>query len=123
MSRSVLIVDDDPTIREIVALTLTHVAGYDVRQADSGAAGLAAAKAQVPDAILLDVMMPGMDGPSTFQGLLADEQTKDVPVVFLTAKLLPDERARLERLGAKGLIGKPFDALDLVSQLQRILSW
>lgn len=123
MTRSVLIVDDDPTIREIVSLTLTHVAGYEVREASSGTEGLAAAKERVPDAILLDVMMPGLDGPSTLAGLLADEDTKDVPVVFLTAKLLPVERERLGRLGARGLIGKPFDALDLVAQLQRILSW
>lgn len=123
MSRSVLIVDDDPTIREIVSLTLTHVAGYEVREADSGRAGIAAAKERRPDAILLDVMMPGLDGPSTLEGLRADADTRDIPVVFLTAKLLPAERERLQRLGASGLIGKPFDALDLVGQLQGILSW
>jgi CheY-like chemotaxis protein len=123
MSRSVLIVDDDPTIREIVALTLSHVAGFEVREADSGRAGLEAVKERRPDAILLDVMMPGLDGPSTLESLRADAATKDIPVIFLTAKLLPAERERLERLGASGLIGKPFDALDLVRELQLILSW
>ena len=123
MTRSVLIVDDDPTIREITALTLSHVAGYAVTEAASGSAGVLAAQQQRPDAILLDVMMPGLDGPGTLEQLRADERTRDVPVVFLTAKLLPAERQRLEGLGASGVIAKPFDALDLVAQLQRILAW
>ena len=123
MSRTVLIVDDDPTIREITNLTLTHVAGYAVREAASGSEGLAAAQAERPDAILLDVMMPGLDGPSTLAQLRGDARTSDVPVVFLTAKLLPAERERLERLGVSGVIAKPFDAVELVGELKRLLHW
>lgn len=123
MSRSVLIVDDDDTIREIASLTLSHVAGWSVREAGSGTAGLQAAQEALPDAILLDVMMPGLDGPSTLERLRADERTRDIPVVFLTAKLLPAERARLEGMAVSGVIAKPFDALDLVAQLRRILQW
>lgn len=123
MTRAVLVVDDDPSIREITALSLTHLGGYEVRQAASGPAGLAAARERPPDAILLDVMMPGLDGPSTLEQLRGDDRTRDVPVVFLTAKLLPAERERLERMGASGVIAKPFDAVELVAELQRLLSW
>jgi CheY-like chemotaxis protein len=123
MTRRVLIIDDDATIREITAITLTHVAGYEVSSAASGAEGVASAQADAPDAILLDVMMPGMDGPSTLEQLRGDVTTCDVPVVFLTAKVQPSERARLEGLGVRGVIAKPFDAMQLVGDLNRLLAW
>ncbi len=123
MTRRVLIIDDDATIREITAITLTHVAGYEVSAASSGAEGVASAQAEAPDAILLDVMMPGMDGPSTLEQLLGDASTRDVPVVFLTAKVQPSERARLEGMGVRGVIAKPFDAMQLVGDLNRLLAW
>ena len=123
MTRRVLIIDDDATIREITTITLTHVAGYEVSAASSGAEGVASALADVPDAILLDVMMPGLDGPSTLARLLDDDLTRNVPVVFLTAKVQPSERARLEGLGVRGVIAKPFDVMQLVGDLNRLLAW
>jgi CheY-like chemotaxis protein len=121
--RSVLVVDDDELIREITVLTLRRLGGYDVREAASGPEGLAAAVGDVPDAILLDVMMPGMDGKQTFSRLREDPRTADVPVVFLTATLLTPEREELERSGARGVIAKPFDPMALVAELQRLLDW
>lgn len=123
MSKRVLIVDDDDAIREVAGLTLSAVGGHEVEDASSGEDGLARALASPPDAVLLDVMMPGLDGPSTLERLRADERTRDVPVVFLTAKVMRAERERLERLGAQGVIDKPFDPMSLSSQLASILGW
>ena len=123
MTRHVLVVDDDATIREIASISLAHFGGFEVEQADGGEAGLAAARARRPDAVLLDVMMPGLDGPSVLRALREDPGTADVPVVFLTAKLMRDEQERLLQLGALGVIGKPFDPTDLSGQLAGLLGW
>ena len=123
MTRRVLLIDDDDLIREVTELTLVHVAGYEVVSAPSGEEGIRAAHEHLPDAILLDVMMPGLDGPSTLEWLRADPVTRDVPVVFMTAKLQPAERSRLELLGVAGVIVKPFDPQEMAAELARMLSW
>ena len=123
MTRRVLVIDDDDAIREVACVSLSAVAGYQVEEAGSGAEGLEAARAAPPDAVLLDVMMPGMDGPTTLERLRADEATRDVPVVFLTAKVLRSEVERLQGLGARGVIAKPFDPVALAGQLAGILGW
>lgn len=123
MSRRVLIIDDDDAIREIAGISLSAVGGHDVVDASSGEEGLARATQHAPDAILLDVMMPGLDGPSTLERLRATEATAAIPVVFLTAKVMRAERERLERLGAQGVIDKPFDPVALPGQLGEILGW
>ena len=123
MTRRVLIIDDDAAIREVANVSLAAIAGYDVEEADSGAAGLRAAQAAPPDAVLLDVMMPDMDGPATLAQLRAHPATQEVPVVFLTAKVLRSEVERLERLGARGVIAKPFDPVTLAGQLAGMLGW
>jgi CheY-like chemotaxis protein len=123
VTRRVLVIDDDDAIREVVALSLSAIGGHEVQQAATGEQGLAAADAAPPDAILLDVMMPGLDGPSTLARLRARERTGSVPVVFLTAKVLRSERERLERLGADGVIDKPFDPMTLAAQLEAVLGW
>lgn len=123
MSRRVLVVDDDDSIREVVQTSLELVAGWDVEVASSGQEALDLCLAHSPDAILLDVMMPSMDGPTTFARLQADPRTRDVPVVLLTAKVQPAERRRWEGLGVAGVLAKPFDPLGLPGQVADLLGW
>lgn len=123
MSRRVLVVDDDEGIREIAQMSLELVAGWDVEVAANGAEALQICAAKSPDAILLDVMMPTMDGPTTFANLQADARMRHVPVVLLTAKVQPDERRRWKELGVTGVLAKPFDPLQLSRQLAGLLGW
>jgi two-component system OmpR family response regulator len=113
----VLIIDDEPDIRRIVRLGLTRVGKMDVVEAASGAEGLIKAKEERPDAVLLDVMMPGLDGPSTLARLREDPATAGIPVVFLTAKAIAAELDRLKALGASGVLTKPFDPMSLARDL------
>lgn len=123
MTRRVLVVDDDDAVREVTQVSLELVAGWEVEVASNGLQALELSSANAPDAILLDVMMPLMDGPTTLAGLRADPRTRDVPVVFLTAKVQPAERRRLEQLGAHGVLAKPFDPLRLHEQVADLLGW
>jgi len=122
-AKRILLVDDDDTIREVAQLALEAVGGYQVSTASGGAEGLVKAAQELPDAILLDVMMPGMDGPTTVAGLRADEATRDIPVVLLTAKVHGAERAQWTELGVVGLIAKPFDPMQLPDQVATLLCW
>jgi CheY-like chemotaxis protein len=121
MIRKVLLVDDEADIRKIASLTLKHVGGWEVVLATSGKEAIEAAVRELPDVILLDAMMPDMDGPTTFEALRADPRTAAIPVVFVTARLRDDERQRIERLGAAGVIAKPFDAMHLSDEVRRIV--
>ena len=123
MSHRVLVIDDDPAIREVVRLSLSLVGGFEVDEAGSGREGAATARATVPDAVLLDVMMPGTDGPATLELLRGQDSTRHVPVVFLTAKLMREERDRLEGMGAAGVLAKPFDPIALPGLLAGLLGW
>ena len=116
----VLIIDDDADIRLIVRVSLSRH-GFVVTEAASGADGLRAAREDRPDVIVLDVMMPEMDGPTTLGALLADPAIAGVPVVFLTAKAMRSEIDRLRALGAAGVLLKPFDPLSLAAELKAIL--
>lgn len=122
MSKRILLIDDEDDIREIVRMSLEHLGGYDVAVAADGAEGLEAARRRPPDAVLLDVMMPGMDGPTTFAKLRASEATRGIPVVMLTAKVQANERQRLLDLGVHGVIDKPFDPLTLPQQVTQLLT-
>jgi two-component system OmpR family response regulator len=115
--QSVLYVDDDADICSVVETTLQVMLTCRVETATSGAQAIALAAASRPDLILLDVMMPGLDGPSTFGRLRANPATAAIPVIFMTAKVLPVEVAQFVALGAIGVIGKPFDPLTLGQQL------
>ncbi len=115
--QSVLYVDDDPDICEVVRSSLCLLSGYDVRTADSGERAIELAAELLPDLILMDVMMPGLDGPSTLKRMRANEALAEIPVVFLTAKVLPAEVAHFLNLGAIGVIRKPFDPLKLGAEL------
>ncbi len=117
---TVLVIEDEPDLRLIVRLSLREH-GATVIEASSGAEGLDAARTVRPDLVLLDVMMPGMDGQATFQALRRDPATRSIPVVFLTAKAMRSEVDRLLGLGADGVLVKPFDPLNLAGELQRIL--
>lgn len=116
----VLIVEDEADLRLILRLSLRerHIA---VVEAACGADGVALARAEQPDIVVLDVMMPGMDGPATLEALRADPTTRHIPVVFLTAKAMRSEVDRLLSLGAAGVLVKPFDPLALADALERML--
>ncbi|HEX6912882.1 MAG TPA: response regulator, partial [Longimicrobium sp.] len=98
MSRKILLVDDEDDIREVAQMSLEMTAGWEVVTASSGADGLRVAAAERPDAILLDVMMPGMDGPATARALKADEGTAGIPIILLTAKVQAADRRRFDDL-------------------------
>ncbi len=118
--QTVLLVDDEPDIRLIAEMGLSKVGGLTVFTAASGSEALATAVAQSPDVILLDVMMPGMDGPETLEGLRADERTRATPVIFVTAKAQQSEIERFMGLGAAGVVAKPFNPLTLADQVREI---
>jgi CheY-like chemotaxis protein len=117
----VLIVDDEDDIRRIAKIALTRVGQMDVIEASSGIEGVRKAAEERPDVVLLDVMMPGLDGPSTLAALRSDAATALLPVVFLTAKAMASEVERLKGLGARGVLTKPFDPMTLASDLRTIL--
>jgi two-component system, OmpR family, response regulator len=100
-----------------VQATLRLVPGLNVQSADSGERAIDLAYELRPDLVLMDVMMPGLDGPSTFRRLRESELLKEIPVIFMTAKVLPAEITQLIQLGAIGVIVKPFDPLKLYGEL------
>jgi CheY-like chemotaxis protein len=122
MRRRLLLIDDEDDIRTIARMSLERVGGWSVIPVASGQAALEAAQDDGPfDAVLLDVMMPGIDGPATLQGLRDGGLPREIPIVFLTAKIGVADRERLYALGAAGVIAKPFDPMTLHEELQRIL--
>jgi CheY-like chemotaxis protein len=120
MAGRLLLVDDEDDIRRIAALTLERLGGWEVEPAGSAADALAAAERGGFDAVLLDVMMPDVDGPALLERL-RPVLGADVPVVFLTAKVQAADVERLRGLGAAGVIAKPFDPMGLSGELAAIL--
>ncbi|HEX4284637.1 MAG TPA: response regulator [Terracidiphilus sp.] len=123
MTHRILIIDDEDDIREVAAMSLETVAGWEVMVANSGAQGLTRAASYKPDAILLDVMMPGMDGPTTFRELRKNPMTAKIPVLFLTAKVQATDRRRFADLGIHAVLVKPFDPMTLSTQISNALGW
>jgi two-component system OmpR family response regulator len=117
----ILVIDDEADIRKIAMLSLSRVGGMQVVEAGSGPDGVRKAEAERPDGILLDVMMPGMDGPATLAMLRAGEATSKIPVVFLTAKAMTTEIERLKALGAVAVLTKPFDPMKLPAEVKAAL--
>jgi two-component system OmpR family response regulator len=115
--RTVLYVDDDLDIREIVQIALELTQSLTVHTAPSGEQALTLARALRPDLVLLDVMMPGLDGPGTLRRMRDDPVTASIPVIFMTAKAMPKEVALFQEMGAIGVIAKPFDPLHLSTQV------
>jgi CheY-like chemotaxis protein len=119
----ILIIDDEDDIREVAAMSLESVAGWEVIMASSGAQGLVRAAEYLPDAILLDVMMPGMDGPTTFRELRKNPRTARIPVLLLTAKVQSTDQRRFADLGVEAVLFKPFDPMTLSSEIASVLGW
>ena len=123
MTRTVLVVDDEPDIRELARMALEMVGGFDVVAADSGAAATRLAEEVRPDAVLLDVQIPGLDGPATLAALRRGEAGATVPVVFLTASVQEAQLGELRQLDVVAVLTKPFDPMTLHQQLADLLGW
>lgn len=121
--RRILIIDDEDDIREVTALSLESVAGWDVITANSGSAGIVAATRDQPDAILMDVMMPLMDGPTTFREMQKVDGIAHIPVILLTAKVQGVDQRRFANLGVAAVLFKPFDPMTLADQMSAALGW
>lgn len=119
-TRRVLLIDDEDDIREVTQLSLEMVANWDVISASSGAEGILRAVADQPDAILLDVMMPDMDGPTTFGHLRAHPATSHIPVILLTAKIQGPGQFGLD---VAAILAKPFDPMRLPGLIASALGW
>lgn len=123
MTHRVLVVDDEPDIREIARLSLERLAGWTVLTAASGDEALQLAAQELPDAVLLDVMIPGMDGPEVARRLAADPTTAGIPVLLLTARARSAEREELAEGPVAAVLTKPFDPTSLADDIAGALGW
>jgi two-component system, OmpR family, response regulator len=118
----ILYVEDEADIRSVAKMALEAVGGFEVFECSSGSEAITAAPSAGADLILLDVMMPGMDGPSTLRALRGIPATSATPVIFMTAKVQAAEIAQYRALGALEVIAKPFDPMTVSAEIQRIWS-
>jgi two-component system, OmpR family, response regulator len=118
--KTILFVDDEPHIREVLCMAIEIQTTWTVETCASGEEALTALSQKLPDLLILDYMMPGMDGPSVLQAVRARPDCEHLPIVFLTAKTLPAEVRRLKAMGATGVLGKPFDPMTICGELERI---
>lgn len=121
--KRVLIIDDDETIQTVVQFGLQLAVGWEVLTASSGTEGVITAQSGQPDVILLDVMMPDLDGIATFKLLQSNCTTQQIPVILLTAKAQTAEKFQFKDLGVSGVITKPFNSLTLPGKIAEILHW
>ncbi|MBF2003859.1 MAG: response regulator [Synechococcales cyanobacterium M58_A2018_015] len=122
MTKRILIIDDDSDVLAVTQLALKTVGGWMVSTATSGREGIEKAAQEQPDAILLDVMMPDMDGFATLQALQSNPTTQSIPVILMTAKVQTSEQ-RLTHQGVTATIIKPFKAMKLPAQIADLLGW
>ena len=120
--KTVLLVDDDQNIRFVAQMSLEGLTNWEVIAAESGEDALKKVDEKTPDVILLDMMMPGMDGPTTFAKLKEKPSLSKVPVIFMTAKVQTHEIESYRHLGAAGVITKPFDPMGLADEIRQIVS-
>ncbi len=120
---TVLVVDDDEDVREVTSISLSRVGGWNVLEASRGREAIEIARTQQPDAILLDLMMPDMDGITTFGHLQDDPTTRDIAVILLTAKSRVGPVQPWDGLPFAGVLSKPFSPMDLPAQVAEILGW
>jgi CheY-like chemotaxis protein len=122
-NRQILVVDDEEHLRELVQLCLEDLAGWQTLTAGSGKECLRILQTEQPNAILLDVSMPEMDGFMVFEQLQSNPVTQSIPVILLTAKVLPSDRAKFSQMGVAGVITKPIEATTLTEEVAEILGW
>lgn len=120
--RRIAYIEDEPDIRELTEMALIKIGQFEVQTYALGTDALKALPALKPDLILLDVMMPEMDGPEVFSKLSKDEALCEIPVIFITARSHPDEVEEFLRLGAIGVISKPYDPMTLSDEIRTICS-
>lgn len=120
-AQRILLVEDEPDIQKVAKLSLTLVGGYDVAVVDNGIEAIRLAEQLKPDVILLDVMLPDMDGYETLTRMKQHDRLKDIPVLFMSAKAQQKEVSYGLSLGAIGYIIKPFDPMTLPAQVQQFL--
>lgn len=123
MTRRILVVDDDEDVRRLAVMSLSRIGGYEVTSVGSGGDCIAALATDLPDAVVLDVMMPVMDGPTTLLAIRDGARTYGLPVVFLTAGVVEADMDRLRDMPVSGVLQKPFDPLQLPAQLAAVLGW
>ena len=120
--KHILCIDDEEDILEVASMCLEAVGGLKVSRATSGNDGISVARQEKPDVILLDVMMPLMDGPTTLKKIMQDDSLKKIPVIFMTARAQPEEVKKYLSYGAIDVIEKPFDPMLLAQQVQQVWS-
>lgn len=121
--RRILIVDDEERLRELVQACLEDLAGWDTLTAASGEECLQILQQESVNAILLDVSMPGMNGIAVYERLQENPDTRSIPVILLTAKVLPSDRARFAQMGVAGVISKPIEPMTLVAEIAETMGW
>jgi CheY-like chemotaxis protein len=121
--KQILIVDDQEHLRELVQLCLEDLAGWNTLVAESGQKCLQILETERPNAILLDLSMPGMDGFAVYDRLQSDPITRSIPVILLTARVLSSDMAEFAAMGVAGVIRKPFEATTLPGKVAEILGW
>ena len=122
-TKSILLIDDEPRLAEVIAVCLESFKGWKVTVVNAGQKGLDLVETLNPDAVILDVMMPQMDGITVYQKLQANAATQNIPVIFLTAKVQTSDRTRFAQLGVAGTIAKPFDPVKIADQIAQVLGW
>lgn len=123
MPKRIVIVEDEKDIRAILRHAIELIKGWSVLEAADGAAGLELIQRELPDAILLDVMMPKIDGRELFRRLRQNESTQSIPVIFITASLQRHEIQTLEELSPVAILAKPFDPIAIVRTISDLLGW
>ena len=118
--RRILYAEDDPDIREIAIIALADLGGYELKVCESGVEALDSINDFEPDLFLLDVMMPGIDGPTTLKELRQIDGMANIPAIFMTAKVQPQEVNEYIEMGATGVISKPFDPMSLVDEINAL---
>jgi CheY-like chemotaxis protein len=121
--KRILVIDDEKNLCTVIQACLEYIGGWEIITANSGKEGLLKAQTELPDAILLDVMMPDLDGLTLFGQLQNKPATQKIPVILLTAKVQTADLDRFSRLGVAGIIAKPFDPLELAQQVTQTLNW
>lgn len=123
MTKQILVIDDEEDIRELLQIALEMSTDWQVITAASGQEGVESARQNLPDAIIIDVMMPDMDGPTTVQQLQAYPVTQNIPVIFLTAQTQATKQPRYTELGVKAVLSKLIDPINFAEQVAEIFDW